>query len=161
MYLERWFSPSRIELVLRPNRSLSRRGLVGFYLLMSTASLAVAASSAAQGNVFAPYFAVAELSLLAFCLWLVWKAGEREERILLSATEVEVVREPGGQRFQFHPFWARIFEVPEEAGRRRLRIGSHGRFAELGSFLPDAEREEVARRLRALLAELRVSTLPD
>jgi uncharacterized membrane protein len=161
VYEERRCPSAGIELVLRPNRSLTRRGLAGFYLLMSGASLAVAASSAAQGNVFAPFFAVAELSFLALCLWLVWKAGEREERILLSAGRIEVVREPGGQRFQFHPFWARIFEFPEEAGGRRLRIGSHGRFAELGSFLPDAEREQLASRLRALLADLRVSLPPD
>lgn len=160
MYLERSLPPAGVEMILRPNRSLTRRGLVGFYALISAASLSVATSSALQGNVFAPFFAIAELGLLALCLWLVWRAGEREERILIAPERIEVARRPGNQRFQFHPFWARIFVFSEGTCRSRLSIGSHGRFAEIGGFLAGAEREQVARRLRELLAAFRHGMLP-
>ncbi|MEN6540583.1 MAG: DUF2244 domain-containing protein [Mizugakiibacter sp.] len=38
-------------------------------------------------------------------------------------------------------------------GRQRLLLASHGRELEVGAFLADAERAELSRRLRTLLAE--------
>jgi uncharacterized membrane protein len=142
---------SRVEVLLRPNRSLSWSGLCRFFALMALASALVSGYSAWQGNVFAPFFAVLELVVLALCLWLVWRAGDRRELISVAPGAVEVSWLPAQRQARFHPCWARMAMEKGRYGTERLLIGSHGQRVELGSFLSEGERAALARRLRELL----------
>lgn len=144
---------SRVEVLLSPNRSLSWAGLCRFFALMALVSLAVSGYSAWQGNVFAPFFAVMELGVLALCLGLVWISGNRRELISVAPEAIEVRWLPPRQPVRFHPCWARMALEQGRHGRERVLIGSHGKRVELGSFLPEAERAQLARRLGELLEQ--------
>lgn len=147
----------RVAFALSPNRSITAAGLKGFFVVMATFSLAVATFSFSQGNVFAPFFAVAELSLLALCLKLVWRAQNRGERVVIGDEHVEVVRDCDGVVARFNPFWVRVEleAAAGGAGRHRLLLTSHGRGVEVGAFLGDDERVAFAEQLKLSLAARR------
>lgn len=135
------------RLVIRPNRALSPRQLLGTFALVATASITVAAMSWSQGNAFAPFFAVAELGVLALCLRLVWLAGERMEVVAISPAEVAVRWLPElRDAFRAHPHWVRL---AERDGRVLLTSGS--REVEVGACLGETERQSLAKRLRELI----------
>lgn len=55
----------------------------------------------------------------------------------------------------FQAAWASVTMVPGPHGRsHQLRIGSHGRVCEIGEFLTEAERAQLAIELRLALAEV-------
>jgi Integral membrane protein (DUF2244). len=57
---------------------------------------------------------------------------------------------------RFHPYWARVALVPGawRSAPTRLLVRSHGREAEIGAFLNDEERSDLAQRLTTLLAQI-------
>lgn len=134
---------------LRPNRSLGARGTAAFFAIMCGTSAAVSGYSYSQGNVYAPLFALAELAVLALCLRLVWRKSLMRERLRLNAQALVI--EAGQRRASFHPGWVRLRR--DEVGHVRLR--SHGREIEVGAFLPEQERDELAVSVRQALAELK------
>jgi uncharacterized membrane protein len=141
------------EFRLRPNRSLSRRGVAGFLAGMAAAMLGVALLSAMQGNVYAPGFALLYLALVCGCFAIVQRRLRREERIGLLPGAVTVVRRDSrGEEIagRFDPYWVRL-----ESNAGRLELGSHGKRVEIGAFLAEDERAELARRLAQALIELR------
>lgn len=145
--------PARLWIL--PHRSLSRGGLWLFLAMQSMAAGSFAGLAAWRGNVFAPFFAVLELGVVAYALSRVWRKSAAGEVITFSASAVEVARTDGGaEPLRFHPYWARLELLP---GRRfgwpsRLVLRSHGRETEIGRFLNEAERMALARQLSELLA---------
>jgi uncharacterized membrane protein len=139
---------------LRPNRALSRRGLRCLIGVLAALVLTTAGLGAWQGNVFAPLFALIEASAVAVALSVAWRAGDRSERLTLDPASLEVQTLPARRRARFQTYWVRVLLEPA-GGHRRLLLSSHGRRLEIGAFLADEERAELARKLIALLAELR------
>lgn len=135
--------------VLQPNRSLGARGLIAFFVLMSTVSLAVALYSSGIGNAYAPAFAVAELTALAICLRLVWRRLSVSEWLKLDPDELRVWAQSG--QASFHAGWVRVCLGMD----KRLRLRAHGREVEIGRFLPEQEREALAASVGRALARLR------
>ena len=148
-------STGSIRLLILPHRSLSRAGLWLFLAAQSIAAGGFAGLAAWRGNVFAPAFAILELGVVAYCLSRVWRASGTGDVITLSASMLEIGRMgDSAPPLQFHPYWAQLRLQP---GRwrgwpSRLLLRSHGRSAEIGAFLNDAERAELAQRLSMLLA---------
>ena len=146
------------RLLILPHRSLTRAGLWLFLAMQSMAAGSFAGLAAWRGNVFAPFFALVELGVVAYALSRVWRKSAAGEVITFSASAVEVARMDGSAAPQrFHPFWARLELLP---GRRfgwpsRLVLRSHGRETEIGRFLNEAERGALARQLTELLAQAR------
>lgn len=137
---------------VRPNRSLSRRGMVTLWGVLAGSSMLVALVSGMVGNAYAALFALAESGALALALATVWKAGARAERIRCGEDALEVHAFPSGQqRACFQPYWVRLGWRPGN-GHRRLVLASHGREIEIGAFLGDEEREQLQQRLELLLA---------
>lgn len=152
------------RMVLRPNRSLGSAELLLVFAVIAAASSLVAGFSFWQGNVFAPLFAILELSVLALCLRLVWLRAGRCEEVIIGpdAVRLRLSDRRGAVEFRFHPSWVRLQEqAPTRRGHpRKLYLGSHGKRVELGTFLSDEERGELARRLAGLLAQARVEATP-
>ena len=142
----------RVTIWLRPNRTLSRRGLRRLIMLLAALALTTAVLGAWQGNVFAPLFALVESSAVAIALCVAWRAGDRSERITLDESSLEVRSLPGQRRIRFQSHWVRVKLVPG-VGRRRLLLASHGRELEIGAFLAEEERAELSGKLKVLLAE--------
>ena len=134
---------------LRPNRSIGVRGLSVFFAVMCAVSAAVNGYSYTQGNVYAPLFGVAELSALALCLWLVRRKLSVDERIRLTAQVLRV--EAPGTQANFHPGWVKL----SRDGQGRVRLRSHGREIEIGAFLSERERDELAASVNDALTKLK------
>ncbi len=135
------------SLVIRPNRALSSRQLTAAFAVVATASLTVSTLSWVYGNVFAPFFALLELSLLAACLRLVWRAGERFEVVAIGPSEISVRRLPEmHDMLREHPFWV---SLSEREGR--VLLVSRGREVEVGACLGEAERQSLVTRLRDMM----------
>lgn len=154
--------PARLWIL--PHRSMTRAGFWWFLAMQSMAAGSFAGLAAWRGNVFAPFFAVLELGVVAYCLSCVWRKSAAGEVITFSASAVEVARTDGGaDPLRFHPYWARLELLP---GRRfgwpsRLVLRSHGRETEIGRFLNEAERVALARQLNELLARARKAVSMD
>lgn len=136
---------------LKPNRTLSRRGLRRLIVVMAVLAMTTAGLGAWQGNVFAPLFALVESVAVACALSVAWRAGDRSERITIDASSLEVQLLPGRRRAQFQSYWVRVRMQPDH-DRHRLLLSSHGREMEIGVFLAEQERVELSKKLRVLLA---------
>jgi uncharacterized membrane protein len=144
------------SMVILPHRSLSRAGLWMFVAAQGGAALGFALIAALGGNVFAPVFAVVEVAFVAACMARVWSDGGAGEVIVLSPERLEIAR-IGDDRpaARFHPYWARLVLRPGRwrGAPGRLVVRSHGREVEIGAFLNDEERRDLARRLGAMLEQ--------
>jgi uncharacterized membrane protein len=140
------------RLVLRPRRALSAGQFAGLFASLSLATFGVAGYAFAQGNVFAPAFALLDAAFIAAVLRWVWRQGDRYEEIALDERHLEVRRsaqvEPA---FRAHPYWVRL-SVDGGEGRERVLLGSQGRQVEVGAFLSHEERRDLAEQLKGLLA---------
>ena len=148
-------SRDAVSVVVLPHRSLSRAGLLGYLAAQSAAALAFAMLAAVRGVVLAPVFAVLALAATAGCLVRVWRASASGQIITIAPDGVEIRATAGAPPAHYHPYW---MKVRLEPGRwpgwpSRLLVGSHGRETEVGAFLNDAERRELARRLMQLLGD--------
>ncbi len=142
----------RVTMWLRPNRTLSRRGLRRLIGVLAVLTLTMAGLGAWQGNVFAPLFALIESVAVAAALSAAWRAGDRSERITLDAWSLEVHSLPGQRCLRFQSYWVRVL-LERGEGHNRLLLSSHGRQWEIGAFLADQERVELSGKLVALLAD--------
>jgi uncharacterized membrane protein len=141
-----------VTMWLKPNRTLSRRGLRRLIMILATLVLMSGGLGAWQGNVFALLFALLESAAVAIAMSVAWRAGDRSERITLDAVSLEVQSLPGRRRMRFQSYWVRVLLEPAN-GRQRLLLSSHGRELEIGAFLADQERVELSKKLMVLLAE--------
>ncbi len=145
-------SGSGARLVLRPRRALSARQFVGLFVLLSLSTFLVAGYAFIQGNVFAPVFALLDAAFVATVLRWVWRQGERVEEIAVDERQLEVRRSAQAEpAFQSHPFWVRL-SVAGDEGDKRVLLGSKGRQVEVGAFLSQDERRDLAAQLKILLA---------
>jgi len=143
---------SQVTVWLRPNRSLSRRGLRRWVTVLVTVTIAVAVLCAFSGNVYAPLFALVESGAVVFALSRAWHAGDRSERITIDERSLELECLPGHRHASFQSYWVRV-SMRKAGNRQRLVLASHGGEVEVGAFLGEEERADVMETLRALLAE--------
>ncbi|HEX4852928.1 DUF2244 domain-containing protein [Arenimonas sp.] len=140
------------RLVLRPRRALSAGQFAGLFASLSLATFGVAGYAFAQGNVFAPVFALLDAAFIAAVLRWVWRQGDRYEEIALDERQLEVRRSAQAEpAFRAHPYWVRL-SVDGGEGRERVLLGSQGRQVEVGAFLSNEERRDLAVQLEGLLA---------
>jgi uncharacterized membrane protein len=144
-----------VSVLVLPHRSLSRAGLIGFLLAQGVAIAVFAVMAAVGGNVFAPGFAILAMWFVALCFKRVWRKSGAGQIVTITPSQLEVASTRGTQAERFHPYWTK---VRLEQGRQRgwparLLIGSHGREIEIGAFLNDDERHELARKISDLVRD--------
>jgi len=137
---------------IRPNRSLSRRGMLFFFALVSLAALSIAVRFVLLGAWMVLPFALLEVLVLGGGLYSFDKAASCRELISVSEDQLLVTREDrhGRRDWSFQPYWAQVICQPD--GRMwypsRLLIRSHGRQIEIGSCLTEEEREQLFTSLK-------------
>jgi uncharacterized membrane protein len=144
-----------VSVLVLPHRSLSRAGLAGFLVAQGFAIAAFAVLAAVGGNVFAPGFAILAMWFVAFCFLRIWRTSGAGQIVTITPSTLEIASTKGTQTVRFHPYWTK---VRLEQGRHRgwperLLIGSHGREIEIGAFLNDDERHELARKITDLVRD--------
>ena len=144
----------QITLVLAPNRALSREQMRRLTWELCVAAMLVAGLAAWGGDVFAPLFALIEVPVLAIALWLVWRSGDRRERITLDTDHVRIEQVPAQGRVgsTFPVAWTRVQVQERRDGHRHVVLAAQGRQQEVGACLGDDERMQLSRWLKTLLA---------
>lgn len=152
------------RVMIRPNRSLSWRQSMIFLGAIAVPLLLISVVLAAWGYWLILPFAGLELAGLFACLYLVAYAAYRCEVVSIgeSVVTVEKGRDRGDgpervspeQRTEFARGWVKV-ELSRTASQRcprRLWIGASGRRVEIGGFLVDQEKTELAAELHKLLS---------
>lgn len=153
----RQLGDDQCELLIRPNRSFRWSEARWFLVPTFVISLAIGIGFLLLGYWMILPFAGLELLALAAALVQVRLSGCRAERVTFTGDRVIVAKEragqPEGPERVFQRAWARVVLARPLGGLQpsRLFIRSHGRRVELGDFLSDRERDDLARDLGGLL----------
>jgi uncharacterized membrane protein len=138
--------------IIRPNCSLSWRGVVRFYMSMVVVSFGIALVFAIQGAWLILPFAGLEMLVLGAALYVVARRAYRWQSVSIHADRVVITEhDQSSERQQtFQRAWAQVRLEPAriKGYPPRLFIRSHGRAVEIGGYLADAEKEHLALELR-------------
>jgi uncharacterized membrane protein len=104
--------------------------------------------------VFAPLFALIEIPVVAIAFWLVWRSGDRRERITLGTDQVRIEQLPSRGRAvsTFPAAWVKVRVLERGDGHRHVVLTAQGREQEVGQCLGDDERMQLSRWLKTLLS---------
>lgn len=152
------------RVVIRPNRSLSWRQSMVFLAAIAVPLLLISLVLAMRGFWLILPFAGLELAALFACIYVVSHAAQRCEVVSIGESVVRVEKgrdrgrcpDKGGpeQCVEFARGWVRV-ELTKRSGDwypQRLWIGASGRRVEIGGFLVDEEKTELAAELHRLLS---------
>ncbi len=138
--------------VLSPNCSISWSELVLFYLFTCLVALAVGLFFTLQGLWLVLPFSGLEMLALGLGLHLTSRKVYRKEVITLDQdrTRIEKGVLQVDQYWEFETSWVRLLDEPPGASnrRRRLALGAHGKYVEVGNFLDNSEKDELAFQLK-------------
>ena len=144
------------QIVLAPHVSLSVRGAFVFFGLVCLATFGIAGVATVLGFWPVLPFAGAEMLLLGWALHA--NMQRRFERETIEISDSEVIIE-NTSRIVFPRHWARVkIRRPNSPlHRSQLVIESHGRAYEVGKFLTEEERRQLAAALRSQIGGMNQS----
>jgi len=141
-----------IRLVLTPNCSISWRDLVIFYIFNCAVLLAIGIFFTLQGLWLVLPFSGLEMLALGCALYITSRKVYRKEVITLDrrVTRIEKGVQQVDQSWQFPTPWIRLIDQQPggESRRRRLVLGSHGNYVEVGDFLDNSDKDRLAFTLK-------------
>lgn len=140
------------EWTLQRNCSLAPRQVALAYAAVCTVSLAVAVAFLVNGVWLVLAFSLAELAAVGLALLLYARHATDHERIALSdgALVVECVQAQRRRVTRLDPLRTRIL-LPDGPGRALVQLEARGVLVEVGRFVTDARRRQVAHELRQAL----------
>ena len=145
------------RIVIRPNRSLTRRQLQLVFLVIAVICLSIASAFAVLGMWPVLPFAGAEVIAVGIGFYLSAAGGKETEVVSVNSDEVAVEKGHSQltERWVLQRAWAQIRLLPPRIRwyPTRLVIRSHGREVELGGFLNEEERRQLAGELRDAIAD--------
>lgn len=151
------FSGNGDQLILRPRAPMSPGGVVALFVSVSSAILGVAFICGFLGA----WQVLPMSSLVVVSLGLGLVAGYRRTQVeevlsIAGATiAIDKHRRRETEHYEFQRGWAQVVLIeprpPLEEFPSRLFIRSHGRQVQIGAFLDDEERHELAARLQPLM----------
>ena len=145
------------EWTLQRNCSLSPRQVARAYAVLCLGSLAVAVGFLVHGIWLVLAFSLLELALVGLALLVYARHATDHERIALSESGLLVTCVQADRRelVRLDPLWTRVVEpdghAPNERRRTLIQLESRGVKVEIGRFVDDARRRQVARELRHAL----------
>ncbi|MFM1987055.1 MAG: hypothetical protein RJA99_12 [Pseudomonadota bacterium] len=148
-------SAQQQEWLLKRNCSLAPRQLAAIFGALAAVSLSIAAVFATRGAWLVLPFACIEVLALGAAFVVYARHAADYERIVLcrDCLLVETCRGDRLRREQCAPAWTRV----EYSGTRRELIGLvvAGRRIEVGRYVPESERRDLAAQLRVRLQDIR------
>ena len=147
-----------LDIVLYPNRSLSRKGLWIVMGVLALGSTILCGAFLIHGAWPVLGFFGLDLLLLYAAFRASYRSGRMRERIFLSADDLHVIREDQKgrrQRFSFNPYWVRVHLDRRHDDDCELSLQSHGRKLVIGAFLSPEERISLGEEIRRCLHGLR------
>jgi uncharacterized membrane protein len=138
--------------LLKRNCSLSPSQLAGCFGLLSLVSFSIACACAAQGAWPVVVFSCIEVAALVVAFLVYARHAGDYEKIVLEPKRLTIETMSGNEvcRRELTASWLRV-ELPDER-RGLVRLVQGAQTLAVGRFLPEHERLEFARELRASLA---------
>lgn len=136
--------------IARRNNSLDSTERFLVFAFLFVVSVGIACAFAALGAWLILPFAGLEMLVLYAAFRYVDRHAADYERVAIEGDRVEVERHVAGrtQRYEFNRCWARVV-ASGDGGRLALR--SHGRELEIGHYMNEAQRLDLARALKSRL----------
>jgi uncharacterized membrane protein len=131
--------------IIRPNCSMSPRGLVTFVICLTVVSLSIALSFLSLGLWMVLPFAGLETIIVAVAIAASVRRASDYEMLIVDGDEVTITR--------FQRYWTQVRHEPGATRLQpdRLLIGSHGRFVAIGEDLTEADKKRFAARISTVL----------
>lgn len=149
---------ARFVIVLRPNQSWTWRANTWLIASLLVISLVVGGFFLLHSYWVILPFTLAEVALVAACLYYCVRRTHQQEVITLTPDQVTLERgiRKADEQHRFERYFTRFFvHPPRFRGHRKvLALRHRGEETEVGSFLTDEERQELIATLRAAIAEL-------
>jgi uncharacterized membrane protein len=147
-----------MDAVITPNRSLSPRGFRAVMILFGVLAAIPGLMMFAIGAWPAPFFLGADILLVYLAMKASFRAGERRERVRVSAETVEVVEEWRDEVRQVWRSPTAFTSVDLEAlgeHQMRVRLRLSGRRRSIGKALSPPEREALGAAVREAIRRAR------
>jgi len=136
----------------QPNCSLTEPERKRVFMLIATVTLLIASAFSWLGYWLVLPFAGLEIGVLAWAFEAMGKRIGDYESLIIRGDEIVLERRQG-ERFErrtLNSHWAQLIFVGAKSGKRaELALRSHGLKTELGVFLTDEGRMELAGELQA------------
>ena len=138
--------------LIQPNRSLTSCQLALCCAGVCSAIVAVAVYFSLQGAwLIAPFAGLEILVVVSVVCWHCRWSRQKQSIRIAEKTVCAETPATADEPVHFPRGWLRV-ELIEPACRwhpKRLVIGAHGRYLEIGAFLEESEREKLASSLRS------------
>jgi uncharacterized membrane protein len=136
--------------IARRNNSLDSTGRLLVFAFIFAVSVGIACAFAALGAWMVLPFAGLEMLVLYLAFRYVDRHAADYERVAIDGDRVEVEQHEAGRmrRFEFNRCWARVIATGDGG---RLALRSHGRELEIGHYMNEAQRLDLARALKRRL----------
>ncbi|NCF26197.1 MAG: DUF2244 domain-containing protein [Gammaproteobacteria bacterium] len=145
------------RIVIRPNRSLTRRQLQLAFFGIAVVCLGIAGAFAVIGLWPILPFAGVEVIVVGIGFYLSARGGQEMEVVSVGGDKVAVEkgRRQVSRRWEMQRAWTQIRLLPPKIRwyPSRLVLGSHGKALELGGFLSEQERQLLAGQLQCAIRE--------
>jgi uncharacterized membrane protein len=143
------------RIMIRPNRSLSREGMVVAFALVTGVVMTIAIVFAAMGAWMVLPFAGLEAALFGAVFFWFYRHYDDCEYVLIENNRVRILRRRGKVEtdYEFDRHWLRVtMEDNDRRGRpQRAYIGSHGKRIEIATDLNQKDKQEFVEHLRSAL----------
>lgn len=152
-------NPAAHSFDLAPHCSLSPRGAKVFFASVCVPTFGVAGAATLLGYWPVLPFAGAEIALLGWALKTNMARRFEREHIEIDESEIRIQYAKPPRRVVFPRHWAqvKIRRPKSPLHRGRLVIESHGRGHEVGKFLTEEERHQLAAELKLLIGGMNQS----
>ena len=140
--------------ILQPNRSLKRGQVCLAVSVIGAALLGVTLYFSMQGAWMVIPFTGLEAVVLVTAVYMQCKWSRQKQIVEVGETTVRTRKGVNSDESVCFPRgWLRVSLIEAHCSwhPKRLIIGSHGRYVEIGAFLEESEREQLAARLSSAL----------
>ena len=145
-----------VRVVAWANNCLNLDQLLLMIGVLNAVSLALAVMLAWIGFWPVLIFAILHLALTGGALFYAWLRNQRRDIVEIDADGIRIIQDTGRGRAtnEFSGSWTRVEVMPPHNRwyPHRVLVGEYGRQVEVGRFLNDEERLELAEYIRQSLA---------
>jgi uncharacterized membrane protein len=138
------------QAIVKPHRSLSRKGLVALICCLLLGSLIITSLMALLGAWPVIGFNGADIALSLFLIRLNLRASRTVEIISLGENELEISRtDQRGRRelLTLRPYWLNVVREELQGSVPQLYLSSHGTHTEIAATLGEAQKRDLAAAL--------------
>lgn len=143
---------------IRPNRSMTRKGVIWVFVGISLAALLVALRFVLIGAWVVLPITTLELLVLGIAFYIIEHETRFRETIELNRESVSVVQKGWkiSREWRYPAYWVQvILQKRPDWYPSRLFLRSHGDLLEIGACLNEDERQELSKHLTQIIEDNR------